>query len=292
MIKRFPFCFPTTTNSFTQTIATAANIIEPKMTKTTPAEEDVHSKPSTTLGSNLVLRYKFGPVPEDDGKVFFFDIDNCLYHSSHKIHDLMQVYIRKYIRKNLLVDEVEAKKLNEKYYKDYGLAIQGLVYFHKIDAMEYNKEVDDALPLQNILKPDMELRQMLINLRNSGKIDRFWLFTNAYKNHGLRVIKLLGIADLFDGLTFCDYEKQEKFICKPNPKIFLKALKDAGVKDTKNAYFVDDSYKNCQTAIDLGFNKVVNVIEDDTKLSTVPETCLHIKTIHELPNVLPELFQK
>ncbi|GMM32841.1 nucleotidase [Saccharomycopsis crataegensis] len=241
-------------------------------------------------GSTIKLPYQFGPVPLDDEKVFFFDIDNCLYHASYRIHDLMQVYIRKYIRKHLGVNEAEAKEINVKYYKEYGLAIQGLVYFHKIDAMKYNTEVDDSLPLHEILKPDPELRKMLIKLREANHLKRFWLFTNAYKNHGLRVIKLLGIGDLFDGMTFCDYEKQEKFICKPDSRIFEKAMRDAGVSDAKNAYFVDDSYKNCQTAIDLGFNKVVNVVENGDATNT-PEGCLSISTIHDLPKVLPELFE-
>lgn len=265
------------------------------MTKDTPLEtpqtnefvENQLDHPGSTI--NLPLAY--GPVPLDDEKVFFFDIDNCLYHSSYKIHDLMQVYIRKYIKSHLNVNENEAKQLNEKYYKEYGLAIQGLVYFHKIDAMQYNQEVDDSLPLHKILKPDPELREMILNLKKSAKVKRLWLFTNAYKTHGLRVIRLLGLADLFDGLTFCDYSKQERFICKPDPRIFEKALHDAGVKDPRNAYFVDDSYKNCQTAINLGFNKVVNVVEDENKLELVPKNCLYIKTVHDLPKVLPELFE-
>lgn len=259
------------------------------LTHQTPQSNQTAEDKLNHPGSEVSLPFGFGPVPADNEKVFFFDIDNCLYNASHKINELMQVYIRRYIRTHLQLNEEDAQELHYKYYKEYGLAIQGLVLLHKIDALEYNKEVDDSLPLHEILKPDLELRNIILRLRAAGKVKRFWLFTNAYKTHGLRVIKLLGIGDLFDGMTFCDYGKQEKFICKPDPRAFHKALSDAGVQDPSNAYFVDDSPKNCTSAVELGFAKVVNVVESASHVA--PKGSLQIKTIHDLPNAVPELFK-
>lgn len=51
--------------------------------------------------------------------------------------------------------------LHQQYYKDYGLALEGLVRFHHIDALKYNTEVDDALPLEHILRSDPALRLLL-----------------------------------------------------------------------------------------------------------------------------------
>ena len=64
-----------------------------------------------------------------------------------------------------------------------------------------------------------------------------WLFTNAYVTHGKRVVRLLGIDDLFEGLTFCDYG-EERLLCKPHPDMFAKAMREAGIKDHKQCYFV------------------------------------------------------
>ncbi|ODV85341.1 hypothetical protein CANARDRAFT_199459 [[Candida] arabinofermentans NRRL YB-2248] len=212
------------------------------------------------------LPLQFGPVPKDDKKVFFFDIDNCLYKRSLKIHDLMQIYIHRFFKDNLNLNDEDAHNLHMKYYKEYGLAIEGLVRIHKIDALEYNKVVDDALPLEQILKPLPQLRQMLIDLKQAKKIGRLWLFTNAYKNHGLRVVKLLGIGDLFDGMTFCDYGVFP-LICKPMEKSFEKALNDAGVSDPSNAYFVDDSGLNVEAAKKLGWGKVIQFVERDEDMA-------------------------
>ena len=109
------------------------------------------------------------------------------------------------------------------YYKTYGLAIEGLVRNHRVDALDYNSKVDDALDLHSVLRYDSDLRKTLIAIKESSKFDYFWLVTNAYKNHALRVISFLGIGDLFDGLTYCDYSK-DPIICKPMPEYFTTAL--------------------------------------------------------------------
>jgi pyrimidine and pyridine-specific 5'-nucleotidase len=92
----------------------------------------------------------------------------------------------------LSVTVEDALTLHQQYYKDYGLAIEGLAKFHKIDPMEFNREVDDALPLDSILLPDPELRALL-EAFDKTKV-KLWLFTNAHITHGKRVVRLLGVG--------------------------------------------------------------------------------------------------
>lgn len=155
--------------------------------------------------------------------------------SGKRVHDHMAKLIDKYFIKHLELGQEDAYKLHQEYYKTYGLAIEGLVRHHKIDPLEYNKQVDDAIPLESIIFPDPELRKLLESIDRS-KV-RLWLFTNAYVTHGKRVVRLLAIDDLFEGMTFCDYT-QETLLCKPNPDMFAKAMREAGIKDYKNCYFV------------------------------------------------------
>lgn len=234
------------------------------------------------------------PTPDPDMKVFFFDIDNCLYQRSTRIHDLMQESIREYFKSQLSLDDDEAQRLQSTYYREYGLAIRGLVMFHGINAMEYNRMVDDALPLQNILKPDLDLREMLQRLRQSGAVDKLWLFTNAYKNHGIRCVKLLGIADLFDGITYCDYAQHDTLICKPDVRAYEKAKLESGLGDYRNSWFVDDSGNNIKKGQELGMRKCVHLVEDcvDEILGKTPAGSVVIKQITDLPKAVPELFKK
>jgi pyrimidine and pyridine-specific 5'-nucleotidase len=147
----------------------------------------------------------------------------------------MSELIDQYFIKHLELSREDAYKLHQEYYTTYGLAIEGLVRHHKIDPLEYNRQVDDALPLESIISPDPELRQLLEDM-DKTKV-KLWLFTNAYVSHGQRVVRLLGVDDLFEGMTFCDYS-QPVMICKPHAKMYEKAMNEAGVKEFNHCYFV------------------------------------------------------
>jgi len=125
-----------------------------------------------------------------------------------------------------------------RYFKDYGLAIEGLVRFHKVDPLEYNAKVDDALPLEGIITPNPRLRKLLEDF-DRDKV-RLWLFTNAYINHAKRVVKLLEVGEFFEGVTYCDYAA-ERLLCKPSEEMFAKAMNEAGISDVKDCYFVGQS---------------------------------------------------
>lgn len=101
--------------------------------------------------------------------------------------------------------------------------------------MVFNREVDDALPLDNILKPEPRLRGLLMRLDRS-KV-KPWLFTNAYITHAERVLGLLGITDLFEGITYCDYGKMP-LICKPNSAMYERAEEEAKAKGAEKCFFV------------------------------------------------------
>lgn len=179
------------------------------------------------------------PVAEQAKDVFFFDIDNCLYPKSFQIHEKMSVLIDDYFERHLELSREDANHLHQRYYRDYGLAIEGLVRHHKVDPLEYNRQVDDALPLDEIIKPNPQLRKLLEDV-DTSKV-RLWLFTNAYVTHGARVVKLLGVDDLFQGMTYCDYGA-EKLLCKPAPEMFAKAMRQAGARDAGRCYFVGPAF--------------------------------------------------
>ncbi len=147
----------------------------------------------------------------------------------------MSDLIDQYFVTHLSLDRAEAYRLHQEYYKMYGLAIEGLVRHHQIDPLEYNRQVDDALPLEEIISPDPELRKLLEGMDKS-KV-KLWLLTNAYVTHGKRVVRLLGVDDMFEGMTFCDYAA-EKRLCKPSREMYATAMREAGISDVKNCYFV------------------------------------------------------
>ncbi|KAK5131025.1 hypothetical protein LTR08_001375 [Meristemomyces frigidus] len=221
-------------------------------------------------------------------KVMFFDIDNCLYPKSHNIHAHMSRLIDAYFQTHLALTPPEATALHQQYYQDYGLAIEGLVRHHKVDPLAYNSQVDDALPLEQHLKPDPALRALISSIKREGV--KLWLFTNAYRTHALRVVALLAIADLFEGVTYCDYASPP-LLCKPSPAMYAKAMREAGVADADRAlcYFVDDSALNVAGAKKYGW-RAVQLVEGGTKAPVEMAGEAQIEALGELRDVFPELF--
>ncbi|KAL5594672.1 hypothetical protein BROUX41_001588 [Berkeleyomyces rouxiae] len=219
--------------------------------------------------------------------VLFFDIDNCLYSKSMRVHDRMAKLITEYFAAHLELEWSEAVRLHKEYYTNYGLAIEGLVKHHQIDPLDYNAKVDDALPLQDIMKPTPELRALLEDIDRS-KV-RLWLFTNAYVTHGRRVVKLLGIDDLFEGLTYCDYGNVP-LVCKPKEESFAKAMREAGVERMSDCFFVDDSAINCKKAKEIGWT-AAHLVEEGINGPASPVSQFQISHLDQLRDVYPQFFK-
>ncbi|KAK4100852.1 pyrimidine 5-nucleotidase [Parathielavia hyrcaniae] len=220
-------------------------------------------------------------------QVFFFDIDNCLYPKSAKVHDVMAELIDRYFVTHLSLPWEDAVRLHKEYYQNYGLAIEGLVRHHQIDPLDYNAKVDDALPLDDLIKPRRELKRLLADIDRS-KV-KLWLLTNAYVNHAKRVVRILEVEEFFEGLTYCDYGAVP-FKCKPHPDMYRKAMRDAGAERYEDCFFVDDSYQNCKKAQELGWT-VAHLVEDDVKPPATPASKYQIRHLEELRNVFPQFFK-
>ena len=222
----------------------------------------------------------------DRRPVFFFDIDNCLYPCSLRIQELMQELIDSYFVRHLSLTASDAKALHARYYKDYGLAISGLVKHHTIDPLAYNCEVDDALPLDDVIKPDTQLRKLLEDIDKS-KV-KLWLFTNAHITHARRVVRLLGVEDCFEGITYCDYAAK-LLLAKPHKEMFDKAEREAGATSREECYFVDDSALNCRHANERGWI-VVHKLEEEDSAPEKRAGRYQIRHLEELRSIFPQLF--
>lgn len=226
--------------------------------------------------------------PQDRRSVFFFDIDNCLYARSLRIQELMQELIDSYFVRHLALPASDARALHARYYKDYGLAISGLVKHHTIDPLAYNREVDDALPLDDVIKPDPQLRTLLDDMDRS-KV-KMWLFTNAHITHARRVVRLLGVEDCFEGVTYCDYAAKV-LLAKPHKEMFEKAEREAGASKSGECYFVDDSALNCRHADERGWT-VVHKLEKEDPAPESKAGRYQIHDLEELRSIFPQFFVK
>ncbi|KAJ2491720.1 suppressor of deletion of TFIIS [Coemansia sp. RSA 2050] len=213
-------------------------------------------------------------------RIFFFDIDDCLYSPELCVHLLIKERIYEYGR-SIGMDAATVVETCTSYYKDYGLTMRGFINHHGVDVAAFNDKVNGSLPLESVIKPDPALREMILSIKA-----RRWAFTNAGFEHASRVLKCLQVDDLFEGITYCDYAEPD-FPCKPERRAYEKAMKESGAKDVRLCYFADDSASNVNAAKEFGWTSVLVSKQQPVARAA---TDLHIKAIHDLPLVLPQLF--
>lgn len=183
---------------------------------------------------------------------------------------------------------------------EYGLSIQGLVKHHQVDPLDFNEKVDDAVPLEEVLTPNPNLRKLLEGI-DSSKV-KLWLLTNAYITHGQRVVRILGVDDLFEGITYCDYAAAN-LVAKPSREMYKKAMQDAGVESVQDCYFVgrmtihdlhtltiaDDTLNNAKGAMEFGWT-AVHLVEPSEEPPTHPASKYMIRSLEELRQIFPHFF--
>lgn len=221
----------------------------------------------------------------------WLDVDNTLYTSNTKIAQLMTERIHKYFVNDLGMDEEQARVLHRDYYTKYGLALRGLTRHHNIDGLDFDKKCDQSLPLEDILKPDPAVRQLLLDIDRTKT--RVWALTNAYITHARRVLHILRLDDLIEDIVYCDYSARD-FACKPETEYYTKALEKANVHDPSKCLFVDDNLQNVRAAKQLGWGSCVYYREPGQQ----PESMIFegvdatIHHLEELRMVWPHIFKE
>jgi pyrimidine 5'-nucleotidase len=148
---------------------------------------------------------------------------------------------------------------------------------HEVDPYDFLSYVHD-LPLEKYLTPDPELRELILGLPQSK-----WIFTNADAAHSRRVLEVLQLADLFDGIA--DIHAR-RYFCKPEKEAYLAAMELARETDPKRCVFLDDSPRNLAPAHAMGFTTVLVGAGD-------PHPAAHhtVPSLKSLPQAMPELCQ-
>ena len=227
--------------------------------------------------------YGLRPKPE----VIFFDCDDCLYFDGWQLANQLTSNIEEWCTSKKSLQPGEAYKL----YKRHGTALRGLLAEghmddceHEID--EYLKDVHD-LPIHEHLSIDNELRDMILKIDPS--IPKY-IFTASVRHHAERCLKALGIDDLFVDIIdvkSCNLET------KHSHESFKAAMKIAGVTNPESCLFLDDSTTNIKAAREIGWRALlVGRVGRDCGKPISSEHAEHeIDKIHDLPIVLPEIFE-
>jgi len=210
------------------------------MKSTPPATTAAKPNPSPSPSPSATM-VKNGEISLSEIETWVFDLDNTLYSGVHGLFDQIDVRMQSYVADFLGLSPDEAKKVQKKYFREFGTTLRGMMVNHAMEAepfLEYVHQIDVS-----IIPPDSALKGALGKLPGKKII-----FTNASRDHANRVLARLGIEDHFGGIFDI---KDGGFVPKPDPAKY-RELADAFNFDPKNAIMVEDIARNLHPAKEMG----------------------------------------
>lgn len=179
--------------------------------------------------------------------VLIFDLDNTLYSADKEVFSLIDVRINRYMTEVVGIPAPQVDALRRKYWRLYGVTLQGLIRHHGVDPEDYLFYVHDV-DVSTRLAPDQALREVL-----AGLTQRKAVFTNGSLCHANRVLEALGIEDLFErvyDIRIAAYQP------KPFPEPYHAVLAELGATPER-CVMIEDSRDNLHTAKKLGMGTVL-----------------------------------
>ena len=180
-------------------------------------------------------------------KIWIFDLDDTLHNASAHIFPVMNQTMTQYIMHHLDMHEQDAHALRKHYWRVYGATLKGLVRHHNTNPHHFLEETHQLDNLADMVIQVQRLRHMLQSLPG-----RKLVFTNAPQSYAIRVLNLLGIADLFE-LIFS--VESTKFHAKPSIRGFQQLLKTIHAK-ASDCIMLEDNLLALMTAKRLGMKTI------------------------------------
>jgi pyrimidine 5'-nucleotidase len=215
-------------------------------------------------------------------EVLFFDCDDTLYQNAWRTAERLKKSIDEYTTQELHL----APDVSYRLYKEHGTALRGLIKEHLLpeDQVErFLSKVHDVSLEDITARP--ALREMLLRLGHK----RRFVYTASTREHAMRCLHIIGIADLFEDVIDC---RAVGLHTKHDPISFVLAMKRANVADPALCMMLDDSTRNLETAKSLGL--VTCLVGTKDRESGRAIQCasadIMVDDLLELPRTAPGLF--
>ena len=149
-------------------------------------------------------------------RVWLFDLDNTLHDASHAAFGWTNQAMNDYIVAHLGKTQDEAALLRQRYLKDYGATLLGLVRHHGVAAAHFLEQTHVHPELDQLARTSTHDRAALKKLAG-----RRYVLTNAPRAYTLRVLRILGLHRSFDGvISIEDMTMFGELRPKPDARMF------------------------------------------------------------------------
>lgn len=181
-----------------------------------------------------------------DKHTWIFDLDNTLYPAQCNLFAQIDYLMGSFVSDFLKIDRVEARKIQKKYYREYGTTLNGLMTCHDLDPhrfLAYVHDIDLA-PISH----DTALNAALERLPG-----RKLIMTNGSVKHAENVAGKLGVLHHFDDIF--DIVAAD-FVPKPARSTYEKFMRRADI-DPGGAAMFEDLAHNLKVPHEVGMKTVL-----------------------------------
>jgi putative hydrolase of the HAD superfamily len=186
-------------------------------------------------------------APRNRAWTWIFDLDNTLHDASPHVFPHLNRTMTGYLQHHLDLDHEQASRLRHHYWKRYGATLLGLMRHHGTDPHHFLRVTHEFPDLPRMIVREPGLRAALHRLPG-----RKVVFSNSPVDYARAVLRILRIADLFDGVFSIEHTR---FQPKPDPAGFLRLLRRHRLHP-RGCVMVEDSLPNLMTARRLGMKTV------------------------------------
>lgn len=176
-----------------------------------------------------------------------FDLDNTLHDATPHIFPHISRSMTDYLAQHLLLEREAASALRVHYWKRYGATLLGLMRHHGTDPRHFLWHTHQFPELARMVRAEPGLRHSLRRIAG-----RKFIFSNSPIHYSRAVLRVLGIADLFDDVFSIE---QTRFRPKPDSHGFLRLFRRHRL-DPRRCVMVEDSTENLRAAKKLGMKTV------------------------------------
>ncbi len=183
----------------------------------------------------------------DKLNTWIFDFDNTLFNSRLSVFPIINERMTQYIQEHVGVNREEANHLRNKYWKQYGATLLGLVAHHHIDAHHFLKVTHDVGDFSRLASS----KSPLVHLFRILPGDKL-VFSNSPNCYLTPMLRQLGIEPF---VTQAFSIESTRLNPKPSLKGFRAILKQCRL-DPRRSVMIEDSIDNLLAAKQLGMKTV------------------------------------
>jgi putative hydrolase of the HAD superfamily len=200
------------------------------------------------------------------------DLDDTIYPTSSGLLKEIGRRMTLFLSQKLDLPEEKAFELRQRYSRQYGTTLAGLMASNQIDTPDEFLDFVHPRDVSPYLNKDPLLRNALSSISIP-----LGILTNSPMEHAKRILAYLELDDLFDSVFDLRYNGFEG---KPSKRAYLRVLDELDLEACR-VLFVDDHLSNLMPFRELG-GQVLLVDEDGNHSPDVPV----IRYLKDLPSFL------